>query len=370
MARRRIKLKARICPRCGREVEETIGGLCPECYVDVYRVASIPGRAEFIYCKYCGSYKVQGSWTQPLGSIEETLNTYLFTYYTKRLRPTTHIDEAWIEDIIVPGNITGPGTYRVRVSIKGRSGGLILKEDATSIVKVSLAVCPTCTNRITKRGYEAVIQVRGSKGRLTSNMRSRVDEILLGLDERMKESIVSLEEQKEGIDILVQDAATARLIAAKLKTSLMARVTETYKLAGRRSDGRRIGKLTLAVRIPDLNPGDVLSIRGTPHIYLGQARSGALVVDMESGEEKVVSSDELWSGVRDHVVVDERRLLLISSTRDNVVFLDADRGYRRVLEYPSSLVKVLVGDFKEGREFKAYIHGSRVYVVKEVTEYG
>ncbi len=363
-------INARICPRCGREAGRTIGGLCPDCYVEVHGVGSLPEKAVFLYCKYCGSYKAQGRWNQPLGSLEETLREYLFTYYTRKLKPSPHIDEAWIERVEGPAGIGGPGVYKVKVLVGGRTGGITLEQEILSTLKVDVGVCPTCINRVTKRGYDAIIQIRSSKGKLTDKMREKIEGVILELDSRVRDSIISVEDVREGIDILVQDAASAKLIAARLKVKLLARVTETYKLVGRRSDGKRKGRLTLAVRVPELNPGDVVSVRGIPHIYLGQGRSGVLVVDMESGVERIISGDELWSGLMDRVSVDEKRLLLISSTKNSIVFLDAGTGYRDVFEVSPSLVKVLVGDFTEGREFKAYIHGSRVYVVEEVSRNG
>jgi len=360
---------ARTCPRCGRSEGEVpfIGPLCRDCYVEVYGLARLPSLVNFVYCQYCGRYKYQGGWNEPTGGLEETLRDFLYVYLTKKVRPTEHVEEAWIEDVRMERPVVGPGIYRAIVTVAGRAGYTIASEERIVNVKVDAAVCPFCTNRITKRGYNAIIQIRASGGRLPEDLRRRVEEYLAEhVSGRLAESIIGVEEQREGFDLLISDPSVARMIAAKLRAAFMAKTIETFKLVGRNQDGSRKGRLTISVRIPDIRPGDLIDIGGRPHLFLAQGRGGSpVMVDLTTGREYTLDPEELWQkGFRIHPEgVETRRYMLMSRGPRTTVFLDADSGYTRVVEVPSEYVKVYVEDFSEGRVFKVFISGRRVYVV-------
>ena len=358
----------RVCPRCGRSQEEVafVGPLCRDCYVEVVGVARLPRLVHFVYCQYCGRYKYQGGWNEPTGGLEETVRDFLFLHLTRSLRPTEYVEEAWIQEVEPLRGVPGPGIHPFRVRVAGRSGNVILEEEKIVEVKVDAAVCPLCTNRITKRGYNAVIQVRGSGGRLGEKTRKLVEDYLARhVYGRAAESIIGFEDQREGFDILVSDPSVARMIAAKLRSAFIAKTVETYKLVGRNPDGTRKGRLTISVRIPDIEPGDVIDVGGRPHLFLAQDRGGApIMVDLETGREVRVDPDRMWrEGFRHHPEgVEVRRYMLVSRSSGSVVFLDADRDYS-VVEYPEEYVRVYVDDFSEGRVFKVFLAGRRVYVI-------
>ncbi len=362
----------RICPRCGRSSREVpfIGPLCRDCYVEVYGVARLPERVVFTYCQYCGRYKYQGGWNEPTGSVEDTLVNFLHMYLTKKLRPTEHIEEAWIREIRLERPFTGPGIYTARVVVEGESNGVIAREEKLVRVQVNAAVCPYCTNRITKRGYNAVIQVRSSSGRLDKGLRERIDSFLAGMAPSLADAIIGVEEEKEGFDLLVSDPSVARMIASKMRSAFLAKTIETFKLVGRNPDGSRKGRLTISVRVPDIKPGDLLVIGDEHYFYLARSRGGAIMVNLDTGREEHFDSDHLWSmGFKEYPGgVELRRYMLLSRGPSTTVFLDAETGYERVIEVPSDTVRVYVSDFREGREYKVFLAGGRVYVVGEANE--
>ncbi len=359
----------RVCPRCGRSEGEVgfIGPLCRDCYVEVYGLAKLPPAVSFVYCQYCGRYKYQGGWNEPTGDLEATLRDYLFVLLTRKMRKTEYLDEAWIEDVWFERPVVGPGVYRALVKVRARSGSVVAEEEKVVGVKVDAAVCPLCTNRMTKRGYNAIIQVRGSSGRLPEKLRNRVEEFLSEeIRGRLAESIIGVEEYREGFDLLVEDISVARMIASKLRAAFMAKTIETFKLVGRKPDGSRRGRLTISVRIPDIEPGEVILVGDKPYLFLAVSKNGNLLgVDLETGKEEQVNPDTLWqAGFQRHPGGAEfRRYMLISRSPRSMVFLDADTGYQDVVEVPVDRVRVYTGEFREGREFKVFLAGGMVYVV-------
>ncbi|GAB6148159.1 NMD3-related protein [Stetteria hydrogenophila] len=357
---------ARRCPRCGREGVEFIGPLCVDCYREVYGLARLPKRVDYVYCASCGAYKLQGAWQQPAGGPEEALVDYLTLLLTRRLRPTEHVDEAWIEGVEPLQPFRGPGIYRARVRVGARAGGVVAYDDVVVEVNAKPSLCPLCTAKATERGYEAIVQIRSSEGRLSKGLKRSVEAFLSRLKGKLGDAVVKVDERREGIDLYVYDHASARMIASKLRAAFMGKTVETYKLVGRKPDGSRRGRLTISVRLPDINPGDVVEVGGRPMLYLAGARGGGLFVDLRSGRETVIPGDELWE--RGFRRVDEaglRRVMLLSRSGPRAVLLDADSGYERVIEADVRDLRVYVEDFREGGEYLAYLAGSRIYIIRE-----
>ena len=359
----------RVCPRCGRSSSEVpfIGHLCRDCYVEVYGVARLPRKVHFVYCQYCGRYKYQGGWNEPSGTVEETLRDYIEMVLAKKGRPTQGIEEFWIEKVELLTPFHGPGIYKARVVVAGRSGDVEAREEKLVEVKVDVGVCPMCTNRITKRGYNAIIQVRSSEGRLSEPLRRRVDRFLSEeLSGLLRESVIGTEEHKEGFDILVSDPSSARMIASKLRAAFMGRTSETWKLVGRKPDGSRKGRLTILVRLPDIEEGDVIDIGGKPYLLLAVAqRGGPLLLDLSTGRETTMRPDRLWAaGFRRHPEGPEtRKLMLIDYGYRSVVFMDPDRGYETI-DIPRDRVHVFVEDLEPGRIYKVMLVAGRAYILR------
>ncbi len=363
----------RVCPVCGRSSREVpfVGGLCRDCYIEHVGVARLPPALRFVYCKYCGAYRYQGGWNQGLGDPGETLVEYAHLVLSKKLKPTRSVSEAWIEEVRLDRPFHGPGIYRLLVRVAGRSvEGVPLTQELVVEARAEAAVCPACTARLTERGYEAIVQIRGSEGRLGGRLRGEVEGFLGRLDPRLRDAIVKVDEVREGIDLYVLDHASARMIAGKIRAAFMGRTVDTYKLVGRRPDGKRRGRLTISVRIPDIEPGDVLLVGGREALYLGRGRRGGLFVDMRTGMHFEIDAETLWErGFRRHPGgAAERRLMLISREGGTYVFLDADTDYQKVLEYPREYVHVYTDRLAEGSLYRAFLVGRRLYIISPLEE--
>ncbi|MCE4628501.1 MAG: hypothetical protein F7C34_05090 [Desulfurococcales archaeon] len=361
---------ARVCPRCGRSSNETafIGSLCKDCYVEVHGVAKIPSKVHFVVCKYCGKYKYQGGWNEPSGTVDETLRDYIELVIARKGRSTRDIEEFWVESIDLDRSVTGPGIYKARVVVAGRSGETIVREERIVEAKVDVGVCPDCTNRITKRGYNAIVQIRSSEGRLGKSLRRRVEEFIAEeLSGVLRGSIIGTEEHREGFDILISDPSSARMIASKIRHAFMGRTVETWKLVGRRQDGKRKGRLTILVRIPDIDVGDFIEVGDRVYYYLAKSRSGGpVLVDLESGRELTVKPEFLWDrGFKKYnPEAEARRLHLLSRSKKKIMFLDSENGYE-VVEFPSERVRVLTDRFEQGKTYRVLVVGGNAYVLGE-----
>jgi nonsense-mediated mRNA decay protein 3 len=371
LSERRSKL---VCPSCGREVgkEASVAGLCPDCYVERYGVARLPGAVKYVFCVECGSYRYQGGWNEGLGDPEETMKEYLRITLTSKLKPSEGVDEAWVEDVELSRPFEGPGVYEAYVDVRGlaRQGKVELRDRAVVRVEAQASVCPVCSSRLTGRGYEAEIKVRGARGPLSEEARRQVERIIRSVAERgVGRYVVKLEEEDGGINVYLADQQAARMLASKLKAALAGEVIESFKLVGRKPSGKRKGRLTISVRVPDFKPGDVIMVEGKPHLFLSLTRSGILAVDLRSGREVTikiggkggvsVKDVELYQGGPEM-----RRYMLLSRDGPTTVFLDADKDYQDVVEVPSDRVKVYVSEFKPGETYIVFRVANKIYVIK------
>jgi nonsense-mediated mRNA decay protein 3 len=340
-----------------------VGALCASCYVEVYGVAVLPEVLELTYCRVCGSYKLQGQWVEGSGELLGTVREYSYILLSQKLKPTVNVDEVWIEDVEVVESAE-KGVLSVRVSIVGRAGSTSVSESRIVKVKVNTSVCPSCARRISKTGYSAIVQVRPLTGDFGDDTRRRLEKLLSKLEARVRSSIISIERSKNGFDILVDDQNVARIIAGRIKATFGGYITETFKVTGVKRGGGRKGVLTVAVRILNVKPGDVIAYSGAPHIVVESGSQGLTLVNMSTGDRVTVDYESLVGvellKAEDYAGGMLRRLQLSRIEGENLVFKDVSGGELRI---PLGYVRVLRGDLTLGGVYLAYLLRGTLYLV-------
>lgn len=358
---------SRLCARCGREIDPSLvvkaRGLCPECYVEVFGLAEAASNLSVKFCRECYSYYYKGSWHHAIADPDQALRDLVLSYVEQSLKASEALDRVWVDGVdLEPGSLR-PGEHAARVLVKGLIGGSILAEERVISVKVSLGFCPTCLMRRSKSGHEAVIQIRGVQGRLGERELRDLSKLLLGLKSRYKGAIVSVEERKEGIDLIVGDLQAARSISNKIREEWGAKVIESYKVKGFRRDGSRKVVGTFSIRLPQIEPLDLIYTGGSTYIVLSRVRGGFLVIDVKSGSEAHLRAQDLWSkGFRKAGGELTRRVIPITISPSKVSFLDVNSGYETV-EFLRDNVRVLTEDFNVGEEYEALISGDMIYIL-------
>lgn len=362
------------CPSCGRLVERgsMIKGLCPDCFRDRYGIARLPRSVEVLVCKYCGAYKYQGAWNQGGATVDDTVEDYLYFYLTRKVKPVEGLEEAWIDSIEPLNPIVSPGLYRFKVRVSGRKHSTVINDELVIDVNVKAGVCPSCAKKITGSGHEAEVKIRSSEGRMSEHLKSSVEAFLRRVAPAIREAIVKVDYVREGIDIYLSDASAARMLAGKLRSEFSGSVIESYKLVSRKPSGRRVGRLTISVRLPDVEPGTIFTSGGRRYLLLSRTRRGLLVVDVERGVETLLTGQQLESGgvERYEGGPELRRFMLLSREGGNIVFLDVDKNYQDVVELPESRVRILVDTFRAGETYEVFMAGNRIYVLRRISEGG
>ncbi len=352
------------CVKCGREAKLVDGRLCPECYLEVRGLGKFPQRVEVTICPRCGSYRFQGRWYPPpvdAVDIQDVVREVLRLTLSAVFRPNSEVERYRIEDVEY---IRDPyhGDYAV-VKVVGSFRGIEGEYSLEYRVRVDVRqqLCPQCFKKA-GGGVEAILQVRGEGGHLTPEQRLAVEQVLEKLAPSMREYIVDVVEQREGFDLVLVDQGVAKAIASRIRAVLGARVIESWKVVGRRSDGRPRKRLTLSVRLPFFARGSLVEMKG--RLYTVEAiRSGFVYLRMIGARRQHrLSVEEAWRLLRRPRFDEEHRVLVAAETPSKLHLQLLDGSYE-YLELPRRSVYYDPGVVRQGREVLLVRLNDKYYVL-------
>jgi len=342
----------RICPMCGRSSKEVpfIGNLCRDCFIKRYGVAQSPSQVEFTYCVSCYAHRAQGRWSAPYPDLRESLRDYVMSQVVPRLRPVAPIQELVVKEVELG---EGQPPREVYVRVEGVYEGVRAEEVKVIKVVPRPSLCPVCAARKSGEGYTAVVQLRAYPRPLSGD--KEVARLVRRLIESMGDEVVKVEEVKEGLDVYLRDHGAARALATRLRSEAGARIVETFKGGGRKV------KLYVSARLATIRPGDVIEVEGRPLFYLTFTPQGFMFIDLDRGGRKVIPPEDLWDkGFKVYEGPNLRRAMVLSKEGGKyVLFWDGGS-----LEVPSSDVVLLTEEASEGQEFLVYLSQRRVYLLR------
>ncbi len=315
------------CIKCGRTGQLVDGRLCPNCYLEVYGLGVFPKTIRVTVCSRCGAYKFHGRWFPGADGIEDAVKLLLQVSF----RPTEHVDYYRIESLELVHD-KYHGDY-ARVRVVGRLKGFNEEYERDYLVRISIVkqLCPSCFRRAAGAA-QAVVQVRGWGGRLSEELRERLYEFLSNLPAAVMDNVIEIEEVREGINVKVLDHATARLIASKIRAAFAAKVVESHKLVGRRSDGKRLSKLTISVRLPFFSQGSIVDYDG--RLALVEEITGGYVYVKPLGSRRRhrVPLDKSWTLLTEPYDARKQRVMVAAITPSSIHLQLLEGGYE-YMEY-------------------------------------
>lgn len=169
--------------------------------------------------------------------------------------------------------------YNRRILFQGSSVEGSETRKGQLLLHTSLSTCPVCTKRLGNY-YEAILQLRGGKG-------ERLDSLLdYGLDLIKRAPsrnvfLTRMERIKEGYDLFISDKQYARSLSRRLIERYGGTLKETSHLVGMKK-GNELYRVTISVRIPDFQKGDVISSNGSLFLVEGVKGDVATLLDIES----------------------------------------------------------------------------------------
>ncbi len=234
------------CIRCGRVVsdnESLLDGMCLQCFLETRRLAEIPEKLAFEYCRSCGSFRYGYRWLESL-PLEEASRRYLEIYLSDRLKPAHPLVESLRVESLEPLHSPSWRTlYRVVVEARLKGVEEPVRQEYVVEVRAVPGLCPACRN---ERGgdYNVLLQVRG---RLTPSL---IEVLSRALDSsRVAPWVVDVVEGKNGFDILLRDRGAASRIISEVSKYFVVSVKKSAETVGITSTGVERRRLTISLRV-------------------------------------------------------------------------------------------------------------------------
>ena len=355
----------RFCAKCGRPYSEGVvfvGNLCIRCYLEENRVLDVPSEVEVQLCKNCFSYRIKGRWLKPLtyGSPEEIVKEALAKVIEDKVRiREVHGSSGKIKvtyNVEMPLEIHST-QFPITIVAKVEAGREVYEQRYPVVAKVTFTLCPNCLMRVSKT-YKAIVQVRSARDRIDRMDRRKINRILREIDPY---NIIDVEEVREGLNIKVSDATTARILASKIRNEMGATVSESFEHVRRNREGKRTSKLVIVVRLPKFRENDLVMFRNDMFRIVKISGFRVVLRNERNNAKTTVSAEALWdgriSGIPETTVY---KKYLVIGRNDRVVYVvDASENYE-VKEIPLGYVSENV---KPGDELKVAIINGKPYVL-------
>lgn len=249
-------IKQNFCPACGKNIniEDTIGGVCADCFIKNADLIQYPENDEILICKKCGTF-YDAEWKY---SIDE--EDAVIRYISSRIKTAGELEENNID--LTPERMD---SNRIRVNgiLNGKIKGRRVKKTFDCIVHIRYGVCDSCS-RISGGYYESILQIRSDKQGLNDDEQDDIKKIVIDYvnrryDDGDKRSFITkIEDLNEGIDFYLGSKAVSKQVCKMIKLKYGGNIQRSSKLVGVK-DGKNLYRVTYSLRLFKIVPGDVIS---------------------------------------------------------------------------------------------------------------
>ncbi len=271
------------CVKCGDECDESIDGLCIECWLDGRRMVDLPHHVDLHVCTNCHEYDFGGRWLQKdhFVAIQDAAVDALMV--VKGANVTGVSTEVYEQD---------PRAFEVRVHADCEVMGYPADGDASTVVRIKNSVCKRCSRQLGSY-YEAILQIRTVSGKLDEDMREATLAMTENLVARQAATnrsifITKMELVTGGVDVYLSSMSLGKSLAKELGDAFCAETKESPKLVGQTTDGQDMFRLTYLVRLPDYKVGDVVIFQGTYCKLLRVNGAGGRILNLSDFRDRSV----------------------------------------------------------------------------------
>jgi len=272
-----------ICPKCGRPSES--GDLCVECKIEGLEWCTCDGRINLIRCPTCQSIKDNNGWTDCDRSREELENDAALS--------AVHLyEDLKNPDITIRLEENSKNRTFAHITVTGVLGGKPVENSGTVEILWQYDSCDRCS-RYHGNYWQGVVQLRADGRRPTPEEQERAKQIAFRAEETLQiqgerlSFITRMEDGREGLDIIVGTQTLGDYISKEITRLIGGRYSAHPTLIGEK-EGRKLYRITYAVRLPRYTKGDIIYIRGTYGEILGSEVKTISYLDLASGIPRTV----------------------------------------------------------------------------------
>ncbi|MDR0523925.1 MAG: hypothetical protein LBG62_05850 [Candidatus Methanoplasma sp.] len=295
------------CVRCGREAEQTSGGLCAECFIGGRRLTDLPHHVNLLRCSSCGEFQKGESWiSKPLAeAVEDAAVDSLGV-----------IREARLVSVGARAVEQDPYNFLATVESVLEVGGFEATEEATVAVRVKNTVCKRCSRQLGSY-YESILQIRAGRrdapASLVREAMARVEGSVAAQARTNRQLFITKsEEVPGGVDVYLSSISLGKSLAKEVSDAYCAETKEAAKLVGQTRDGLDMYRVTYLVRLPDYQAGDAVSFDGRHYKLTRVSASGGKILDLVTFRERAVGRTDMRR-VKVHEKASDMRLAAVVS---------------------------------------------------------
>ena len=277
------------CVKCGRDCEESLNGMCIDCWLDGRKLTQLPHHVDLRVCTNCGEFAFGDRWVKK--DMEEAITD-------AAVNALEVIRDAEIVEISTELDCQDPYVYVVTVYTVCNVMGYETEDKASTIVRIKNNVCKRCSRQLGSY-YEAILQIRtGAKGTLSPELR---EETLAFTENYVHRAaltnkslfITKMEIVTGGVDVYLSSIALGKNLAKEFSEVYSAETKESPKLVGQTTDGQDMYRLTYLVRLPEYHVGDVVIFEKRYCKLVRLSGNGARILDLMDFREKSVRKSDL-----------------------------------------------------------------------------
>ncbi len=297
------------CVKCGKDCDDTINGLCMECFLGDRPLMKLPHHVDLHRCTNCEEYEIRDRWVKmdQYDAVEESTISAL-----------SLIDGAELISLGTIQDMQDERTYQVTVKADIGVNGVITEAEERTLVRLKNTVCKKCSRQLGNY-YEATLQIRSGEKGLTEELRDEtVRRVRDSVEAQSKTNrglfITKVQEVVGGVDIQLSSISLARSLTKDLVDAYGAESKESASLVGMTSDGQEMYRMTYLVRLPAYHIGDVLEMNGRPYLLAGLNRTGGRLTSLRDYRDTTARKNEIQSMKILAKVSDRKEAVVLTSS--------------------------------------------------------
>ncbi len=294
----------RFCAICGKTIDNSSPnfGMCIECYLKEHPLFELPEKFSFKICNDCGSYckneeRVQPKKREIESIIEEAIHRYLLGRYNKVGNTEFVVSfnqenfEYSSKGLLKSLNATINGFLKENPSITHQQ---------TIQVNIQYELCKNCCNIKSGQFFISIMQLRVKNESYFEFLKTVIDEIYVFVEKLFekdpKQFITKVEDQKNGVDLLLSSNELINTIVKHLKGKYNFELKRSKKLMGRdQQRSKDIYRLRALIKFLPLVKSDLIIINNKEYLVQNISNNKVLLRS-KSGEKMFKPFDFFFEG--------------------------------------------------------------------------
>ncbi len=271
------------CVKCGKDCEESLDGLCIDCWLDGRKLTSLPHHVDLKVCTNCGEFEFGDRWLRRdivVAVQDAAANAVSVIRDADLVSQSTFAEEQ------------DPYVFAVTVRSTCSVMGYEAEDEASTIVRIKNTVCRRCSRQLGSY-YESILQIRTGSGKLSPEEREETLAMVENSVARQAQTnrqlfITKMEIVTGGVDVYLSSMSLGKSLTRELGDAFCADTKESPKLVGQTADGQDMYRITYLVRLPEYHVGDVVVFQGHHCKLVRVSSGGGRVIDLGDFRERAV----------------------------------------------------------------------------------